>query len=76
MMWNTVHDEMLEHFSPDSYIPFYSRIYFDYNLQEANDVEYCTRRNVMQRNIGLDPFIGTKKGTVERGTEWEEVALR
>ena len=23
----------------------------------------------MQRNIGLDPFIGTKKGTVERGTE-------
>ena len=39
-------------------------------------MEYCTRRNVMQRNIGLDPFIGTKKGTVERGTEWEEVALR
>ena len=24
----------------------------------------------------VDPFTGTKKGTVERGTEWEEVALR
>ena len=21
----------------------------------------------------VDPFTGTKKGTVERGTEWEEV---
>ena len=24
----------------------------------------------------VNPFTGTKKGTVERGTEWEEVALR
>ena len=23
----------------------------------------------------VDPFTGTKKGTVERGTQWEEVAL-
>ena len=22
----------------------------------------------------VDPFTGTKKGTVERGTEWEEAA--
>ena len=24
----------------------------------------------------VDPFTGTKKGTVERGIDWEEVALR
>ena len=24
----------------------------------------------------VDPFTGTKKGKAERGTEWEEVALR
>ena len=24
----------------------------------------------------VNPFTGTNKGTVERGTEWEEVALR
>ena len=59
----------MKHFSPDSHIPFYSRIYFDYDLQEANGVEYCTRRDVMQRNIGCRSLYWDEKGTVTRGAK-------
>ena len=52
----------MKHFSPDPHIPFYSRIYFDYDLQEANGVEYCTRRDVMQRNIGCRSLYWDEKG--------------
>ena len=53
----------LEHsLGPDSHIPFYSRIYFDYDLQEANGVEYCTRRDVMRRNIGCRSLYWDEKG--------------
>ena len=51
-----------KHFSPDSHVSFYSRVYFDYNPQEANGVEYCTRRDVMQRNIGCRSLYLDEKG--------------
>ena len=53
---------VIKHFSPDSLVPFYSRSYFDYNLQEANGVEYCTRRDVMQKNIGCRSLYWDEKG--------------
>ena len=37
-------------------------------------MEYCSRRDVMREILVVDPFTGTKKGTVARGTKWEEVA--
>ena len=51
-----------KHFSPDSHVSFYSRVYFDYNPQEANGVEYYTRRDVMQRNIGCRSLYLDEKG--------------